>query len=66
MRHVCKTCNETWLSNNVEVPAKPILIPLIKGERVDIDSAAQKILATWAAKTVMTAEYVHPTKVVIH
>jgi len=26
----------------------------------------QRILATWAAKTVMTAEHVHPSKVVIH
>jgi hypothetical protein len=66
IRRVCKTCNETWLSNEIEKTAKPILIPLINGERTEIDPDMQRILATWAAKTVMTAEQVHPSKVVIH
>jgi hypothetical protein len=38
---------------------------LINGERLEIDPVMQKILATWSAKTVMTAEQVHPNKVVI-
>jgi hypothetical protein len=66
IRDVCSACNETWLSNDIEKPAIPILIPLINGDRTEIDPNMQRILATWAAKTVMTAEYVHPTKVVIH
>jgi hypothetical protein len=66
IRNVCNTCNETWLSNDVEVPAKPILIPLLNGEQSEIIHYMQQILAAWATKTVMTAEYVHPSKVVIH
>ncbi len=66
IRHVCKACNETWLSNDIEKPAKPILIPLLNGEPMMLNPNMQQILAAWAAKTVMTAEYVHPPKVVIH
>jgi hypothetical protein len=56
---VCATCNETWLSTKVEDAAKPILIPLIAGRAGDLSVATQRILATWAAKTVMTAEHVN-------
>ena len=62
IRQVCKRCNETWLSNEIEKIAKPILLPLINGERAEIDSRHAADLATWAAKTVMTAEHVHPSK----
>jgi hypothetical protein len=66
IRHVCKTCNETWLSNQIETIAQPFLISLINGDQTEINTAMQRILATWAAKTAMTAEYLHPSKVVIH
>jgi hypothetical protein len=66
IRHVCKHCNETWLSNNVEKVAQPILIPLVSGDQVELNAAMQLILATWATKTAMTAEHLHPSKVVIH
>jgi hypothetical protein len=65
IRRVCKTCNETWLSN-IEKIAKPILAPLINGEKIELDATKQRILATWAAKTVMTAEQIHPNKVVVY
>lgn len=64
IRKVCRTCNGTWLSQ-IEEAAKPILIPLIGGERLEVDSAMQQALATWAAKTAMTAEQLHPSKVVV-
>jgi hypothetical protein len=66
IKHVCRTCNETWLSNQVEDAAKPTLTPLINGETMTVNADMQRILSTWAAKTVMTAEHVHPSKVVVH
>lgn len=66
IRHVCQTCNGTWLSNNIEDVAKPIITRLLSANRSSIDAATQKVLATWAAKTVMTAEWVYPNKVVLH
>jgi hypothetical protein len=56
---VCATCNETWLSTKIENATKPILIPLIAGLPVELLIADQGKLATWAAKTVMTAEHVN-------
>jgi hypothetical protein len=66
IRHVCLACNTGWLSINIEQISKPVLIPLLRGEATQINPAIQRILAIWAAKTVMTAEYIHPSKVVIH
>jgi hypothetical protein len=65
VRHVCKECNEGWLSEKVESAAKPILTSVLRGDVVEIDEDMQRIIATWAAKTVMVAEYVHPHKAVI-
>jgi hypothetical protein len=62
---VCKSCNETWLSNSVENAAKPILTPLIAGRAGSVTSDMQRVLATWAAKTVMTAEHVNRGKAVV-
>ena len=54
---VCKNCNETWLSNRVEDAAKPILIPMIAGRSGLLTEDMQAIVATWFAKTAMTAEH---------
>ncbi len=66
IRAVCRTCNEGWLSNNVEGVAKPILIPLIEGTEVAVSTDMQRILATWASKTAMVGDSVQPLKTVIH
>jgi hypothetical protein len=63
---VCATCNETWLSTKVEDAAKPILIPLIAGRACGLSVPMQRMLATWAAKTAMTAEHVNKRPAVIH
>jgi hypothetical protein len=65
VKAVCATCNQVWLSNNVEDAAKPILIPLIENTKLTINVNMQRILATWAAKTAMTAEQIHADKGVI-
>jgi hypothetical protein len=49
IRHVCQLCNGTWLSNDVEDVAKPVLTPLLIGHSLVINAAMQKIIATWAA-----------------
>src|SRR5262249_46547443 len=56
---VCKTCNGTWLSNQVEEAAKPILIPLIAGRPLTLTPQMQRTLALWAAKTAMTSAYIN-------
>jgi hypothetical protein len=61
---VCQECNNEWLSG-LEKRAKPLLIMLIRGMPFTLNADAQRLLAVWAAKTVMTAEFVDPTKVAI-
>ena len=60
LRFVCKSCNETWLSNLVENAAKPILEQMLQSRPLMINREMQRVLATWAAKTAMVAEYVNP------
>jgi hypothetical protein len=62
---VCATCNETWLSAKIEAAAKPVLTSLIAGRPGELSVAMQRTLATWAAKTVMTAEHVNKRPAVI-
>jgi hypothetical protein len=59
VRVVCERCNNGWLSV-LENRAKPILTPMILGERCRLESEDLNILATWAAKTAMTAECKQP------
>jgi hypothetical protein len=49
---VCGACNHGWMSR-LETAAKPILIPLIEGERslAALTSAEREILGKWTAKT---------------
>lgn len=49
----------------LENTTKPILRPLIKGQACPLTPEIQKVLATWAAKTVMAAEHVDPTQAVV-
>lgn len=56
---VCKSCNNGWLSR-LEETAKPLLIPLINGERCGLTLQTQITIATWAAKTAMIAEHLRP------
>lgn len=66
VRVVCDSCNNGWLSTAVEDVTRPILEPRIQGQGGSINPQEQRLLATWAAKTVMTAEYVKPGKPVVH
>jgi hypothetical protein len=56
VRVVCDSCNNGWLSA-LEKREKPILTPMILGEKCRLSPEDQNILSVWAAKTAMTAEY---------
>jgi hypothetical protein len=54
LKRVCEGCNNGWMSR-LEDRAKPILLPLMKGQR-GIDSLQEdecRILAKWAGKTAL-------------
>lgn len=58
LRIVCKACNNNWMSR-IQERAKPVLIPLIRGEACALDAEAQRIVAGWAALLVIIDEYTH-------
>jgi len=64
VRYVCGPCNNGWMSR-MEARTRPILMPLIRGLLHQISTFDQRYLATWVAKTVMVAEYVHPDHIAV-
>jgi hypothetical protein len=52
----CRRCNNGWLSA-LEAAAKPVLMPLFRGESHTIEPAALAVLAQWTVKTVLLYEY---------
>jgi hypothetical protein len=52
VNRVCATCNNGWMSE-LESVAKPILTPLVLGQKTVLDKHAQKVAAVWATKTAM-------------
>ena len=57
VRVVCADCNNQWLSG-IQSRAKPILIPLIKGDRTVLGIEAQQRVSAWCAMATMTAEFI--------
>ncbi len=55
-RVVCRDCNTGWMSL-LDGATKPILRPLILGEKRHLTSEDQKILATWVCLKNMVAEF---------
>jgi hypothetical protein len=58
LRIVCAACNNGWMSRMQE-RAKPILVPLIRGEDRTLDAKEQGAVSGWAALLVIIAEYAH-------
>lgn len=53
---ICEDCNSIWLSR-LERAVKPVLAPMAVSARpVTLSPASQKLLATWAVKTVLLLE----------
>lgn len=55
-RKPCTRCNTGWM-RQLESAAKPILVPLMKGERVTLTPDDQLLIARWFAKTVIIHEF---------
>jgi hypothetical protein len=49
----------------MEDRTKPLLLRLMQGERIELGPEEHLLLATWAAKTIMTAEFVDESRVAI-
>jgi hypothetical protein len=64
VRVVCKKCNNEWLSS-LETSAKPLLCALLRGAQFALGPEEQLLLATWMAKTCMTAEFIDRSKIAI-
>jgi hypothetical protein len=52
---VCQQCNNTWMSQ-MEGRAKNILIPLMKGDLIDLDAPSQKTLAEWIVLKILVGD----------
>jgi hypothetical protein len=57
IKAVCKNCNNKWMSR-IEESAKKHLQPMMQGDTVQLDPAAQVELAVWACLKVMAWESV--------
>jgi hypothetical protein len=56
-RCVCEThCNNGWM-RRLDERARPILIPLVKGEVTRVSPDSQRVIAAWASMKAMVAEY---------
>jgi hypothetical protein len=60
IRRVCgggkSRCNNGWMSQ-LQEETKPILLPLITGQKATLSRKDQKALSAWAAMTAMTGEF---------
>jgi hypothetical protein len=63
---VCAACNNGWMREQIENRARPVMIPLIKGQYVRLSPHQQQIIATWAAMKAMVAEYDESESVTTH
>jgi hypothetical protein len=61
---VCEPCNNGWMSV-LQADAKPILLPLMTGERKPLSRKDQSVLSAWIAMFVMVAEFQQPAKAAI-
>lgn len=57
VRCVCVSCNNGWMSD-LENETKPLLEPMMRGERTLLDLATQARLTLWLVKTAMVLEAV--------
>lgn len=64
LKVVCERhCNNGWMSR-LETRVKPILVPMLTGNRVLMSKYNQEIVATWIAMKMMTAEFSVPDDIV--
>jgi hypothetical protein len=57
---VCENCNNNWISRIEDEHGKPVLTPLIEGDKViPIDQTAARYIAIWAFKTAVVIDHAH-------
>lgn len=61
---VCRNCNNGWLSV-LENSAKLLLTNLLCGREFILSETDARLMATWIAKTTMTAEFIRPNETTI-
>ncbi|WP_432101026.1 hypothetical protein [Streptomyces sp. WAC 04229] len=59
VKAVCGACNSGWMSA-FEGRVKPYLLPMIKGQIVELPPEAQEALATWTLKTALMCQVMLP------
>jgi hypothetical protein len=64
VRCVCQPCNSGWMGR-LQNLAKPLLVQLMNGEKIELEPQQQRTVAAWAAMSVMSAEFRFPNKVAI-
>ena len=53
---VCSKCNSGWMGD-IQEAAKPVVAPMIEGQPLLLDRAAQTAISAWAASAAITAEF---------
>ena len=67
IRCVCgKNCNNGWMREKIEDPARSIFTKLILGERPRLLPPEKKAIAAWAALKAMVAEFDGPSQITTH
>jgi hypothetical protein len=61
VKRFCGGCNTGWMSD-LENEARPLLLPLIRGERATLDNAQRIVVATWCLKTAMVFDLTRSDK----
>lgn len=57
---VCEECNNTWMSDIENEHGRPVLTPLIEGDKaIPIDQGRAKSIAIWAFKTAVVMDHAH-------
>jgi len=61
VKRVCAGCNSGWMSQ-LESLARPLILPMLFRQHATVELApdAQRTIATWAVKTAMMSELLHP------
>jgi hypothetical protein len=55
IRVVCRTCNNGWM-NGLEELTKPILIPMLQGQFIELSRVQQRRLAVWIVLKMLVVE----------
>jgi hypothetical protein len=64
---VCEVkCNNGWMRQKIEDPARAVMVPIITGQRVRISVEHQRIIAAWATLKAMVAEFDEYARVTTH